>query len=571
MNFREITYQKIKDEINYYLRETYNKADLIFSPAEPFGQVVDVIQGIYSTLLQYTKNVVDQFDVNGKAKNNVKMMRTLAKIGGYNPTRPISSTGVLTFKLKPGINISEEINGNQITIFDKTQLKNKTNNLYYVLDLGADNSIFQLDNNRQFHINLIQGKYEKQTLTGSGSINQSYVINIPGSAEIENFNFTLKINGELWTIRKHIWDMLPEEKAVVVDTGFSNGVELKFGNNSYGKVPPIGSLIEFEYLLTDGSIGNINRKTFNDFSFMDDILDSAGESVDIEELFDISNINDINFGADGDSVEFLSNILPIVSTNFVLGQPQQFAFQIKKLGVFSKVSAYTLNDSNEDDTIYVYAVPDIRLFREGTTNYFNINQGAFYLDEDEKEKLYEYLKGPGTMLVTKGLKIVNPKLKKYIINIFVQLYDNVIEETLKIDIQNKISDYFLNSIRFDRIPTSDVISLIQSINEVDSVEVVFLSEENETYHLRNNIFEKNVNTSRLNVSKYKPLENYNSEMNMGLDNTLGDIIFKNDEYPIIRGGWIDRNGIEYEENLSNSGPGPINIFVKGYTRKDNLI
>lgn len=571
MNFREISYQKIKDEINYYLRETYNKADIIFSPAEPFGQVIDVIENIYATLLQYTKNVVDQFDINGKAKNNRKMMRTLAKIGGYDPTRLISATGVLKFQLKPGVNISEEINGTQITIFDKTQLKNKVNNLYYVLDLGSDSSIYQLENGRNMFINLIQGKYEKQSFTGIGSINQSFVVNIPGQSEIENFNFTVKVNGELWEIKKHIWDMLPEDKAVVVNTGFNSGVELIFGNGSYGMAPLIGSTIEFEYLLTDGSLGNINRNTFNEFTFIDDVLDSSGETVAMEDLFDITNVNDINFGADGDSVEFLSNILPIVSTNFVLGQPQQFAFHIKKLGVFSKVSAYTVNDTNKDDTIFIYAVPDIRLFREGSTNYFNIAEDAFYLDDIEKEKIYEYLKGPGTMLVTKSIKMVNPVLKKYVINIFVQLYDNVIEEKLKIEIQNTISDYFLNSIRFDRIPASDIISLIKTIPEVDSVEVVFLNEDNETYHLRNNIFNENVNTKRLNVSKYQPLDNYDENFTTGIDTTLGDIIFNKDEYPIIRGGWVDRNGIEYEENLSSLGPGPINIYVKGYTSTDNLI
>lgn len=571
MAFKEISYQKVKDEINFFLRDTYSKADIIFSPAEPYGQVVDVVEGLYATVMQYAKNVVDQFDVNGKAKRNKKMIRTLAKLGGYDPTRAISATGVLKFQLKPGIVIAEEIRGSQITIFDKTQLKNKTNNLYYVLDLGTDSMIFQLENGRNFFVNLIQGKYEKQVFTGSGLINQSYIVNVPGQAEVENFNYTLKVNGESWSIRRHIWDMLPEEKAVVVDTGFSGGAEIIFGNGAYGASPAIGSIIEFEYLLTDGSLGNINRETFNDFSFIDDVLDASGETVDMENIFDISNQNDINFGADGDSIEFMSNILPIVSTNFVLGQPQQFAFQIKKLGVFSKVSAYTMPGASEDDTIYVYAVPDVRLFRDGSTNYFNIDEDAFYLDDVEKEKLYEYLKGPGTILVTKNVKIVDPVIKRYVMNIFVQLYDSVKEETLKIEIQNKVSDYFLSNVRFDRIPASDLISMIQEIEEVDSVEVVFLSEDNETYHLRYNIFQKNVNTNRIDVGKYMPLDNYNPNTVIGIDSTLGDIIFKENEYPVIRGGWIDRFGIEYEENLSASGPGPINIFVKGFTKSDKLI
>ena len=68
-----------------------------------------------------------------------------------------------------------------------------------------------------------------------------------------------------------------------------------------------------------------------------------------------------------------------------------------------------------------------------------------------------------------------------------------------------------------------------------------------------------------------PLDNYNPNLIIGVDPTLGDILFKDNEYPIIRGGWVDRNGISYEENLSNAGPGPINIFIKGFTKRENLI
>jgi hypothetical protein len=151
------------------------------------------------------------------------------------------------------------------------------------------------------------------------------------------------------------------------------------------------------------------------------------------------------------------------------------------------------------------------------------------------------------------------------------LYDDSVEETVKISIQNAVSNYFLNNLRFDRIPVSDLISLIKNVPGIDSVEVVFQSEENETYHLRNNIFQQNINTDRIDISRYAPLDNYDPDAIFGIDPTLGDIIFKENEYPIIRGGWVDRNGIEYEENSSVAGPGPINIFVKGYTRRDNLI
>ena len=115
-------------------------------------------------------------------------------------------------------------------------------------------------------------------------------------------------------------------------------------------------------MITNGQDGNIFRRTVNDWKFIDDVVDGFGNTLDITKVFDVLIFNDINFGANRESLTFTRNILPIASNNFVLGLPQQYAYEIKKLGVFSHVNAY-----EDNSIIYIVATPNIKLFKNIVT------------------------------------------------------------------------------------------------------------------------------------------------------------------------------------------------------------
>ena len=89
--------------------------------------------------------------------------------------------------------------------------------------------------------------------------------------------------------------MIPNEKAVVTRTGFNGGLDIIFGNQNFGNQPPLNSTIQVVHLITDGIDGNIFRRTVNDFTFVDDVLDGFGNPVDITSIFDVLIFNDINF------------------------------------------------------------------------------------------------------------------------------------------------------------------------------------------------------------------------------------------------------------------------------------
>lgn len=566
--FSSLTFNGIKEEIERYLKQTYNKAAVLFSPASPYGQILSVIENLHQMSLLYLKNSINQFDLTNPGSDNPRIIRNEAIAAGHLPSRGISATGTLRLTLKTDSNISEDIPGSRVSFTNRSLLRNSTNSLDYSINLGTDKTTHKITPNYSLFLPIIQGRWEVRRFTGDGSQLQTYVIKNPGQKDIENFNIEVLVNGDVWEVKKHIWEMIPEEEACVVRTGFNGGVDIVFGNSGFGSIPPIGATIEVNYLLTDGSNGNIFRRTRNDWRFVGDVIDGNGDIINPSDVFNVDIFTDINFGADEESVAFTKNILPISSNNFVLALPQQYAFEIKKLGVFSHVNAY-----ERTGTIFIVATPNVRLFKNQNADYFTIDKRAFELDRYEKSKIDKYLKSSGTIQLTRKYRIDSPKLSYYVMNVFVIPYTGVTDDSVNAQILDKISEYFLDLKRINRIPKLDLIRELSTIGDIHSVDVKFISKKNEDYH------RENINRQKNNIanfdSKYnndisiKKSSTYNPNEVLGLDPVLGDIIFEPEELPLVRGGWYDRNDVYYSEDIDVNQMKSVNIIKKGTVDSKN--
>jgi hypothetical protein len=561
MNLTEISFAKVKTEIENFLKTEYSKSSIVFSNASPFGQVLSVLENLYQLSILYMKNSIKQFDMLDPLAVNARAIRNAAIFAGHIPARAVSATGTLKFSIKTSVDIAKEVPGSRVTFLNRISMKNKTNGLEYAINLGTDQVTYQVSSSTQFFVSIIQGKWESKNFTSSGEQNQTFQVKIRGKKEVENFNYEVLVNGDYWTIKKHLYDLLPDENACVIRTGFEGGIDVIFGNSGFGAIPQIGSLIEIKYLVSDGSNGSIFRRTQNDWTFIDQPLDGNGNSLDVSNIFDIAIYNDINFGSDSENLQFTKNVLPIVSNNFVLGLPQQYAYQIKKLGVFSHVNAY-----ERFGTIYVVATPNIKLFKSQNSNYFEINISAFDLDDYEKSKIDRYIRTGGNIQLTRKYKITSPVLSYYVMNVFIITYSDAKDDNVDSQIYEKISEYFLNLNRIDRIPKSDMVQTLSSIGDIHSVDVSFISRKNEEYH-KNAMMEdsnrRNTYASKEANQISRPLPTYNPNTTLGLDSILGDILFEPSEIPIIRGGWFDRSSFYYSDDLKDNGLKSVNIIRKG--------
>ena len=577
MEFIELSFSNIKGEVENYLKLQYKKANILYSPSSPYGQILHVLENLHQLSFVYLKNSISQHDLSEPNSLNDLVIRNAAIFSGHIPGRSISATGNLRLIVKSDIEIERELQGGRITINNRSKIRNKSNGLDYAINLGQDSVTYYVNPNTKILLPIIEGKFKTTNFTGTGEQNQSFQISLSGNEDIENFNYEILVNGTYWTSKKHLYDLRPNEEACVVRTGFNGGIDIIFGNGGFGKMPPLGSIISATYLVTKGDDGNIFRRTFNDWSFTDDAIDGLGNSVDLGKIFDIYIYNDINFGANKESMIFTKNILPIVSNNFVLGLPQQYSYEIKKLGVFSYVNA-----SEDSGMIYIIACPNIKLFKNKNADYFLVDIKAFELDNYEKSKIDKYLRTNGNIQLTRKYKIDSPILSYYIMNIFVIRYSDSTDDSIQSQIIDKVSEYFLNFNNTERIPKSDLVASLSLINDIHSVDIQFISKKNEDYHKQEikkqenkrlgftkfdvNIdakSNKDISIPNSNIDPVKISPDYIPNATIGLDPVLGDIIFESKEMPIIRGGWYDRNGIYFSDEMESLGLKSINIIKKG--------
>ena len=568
--FSEITFSKVKAEIQAYLQSTYNKAGVLFTPSSPYGQILSVIENLFQLSILYLKNTIKQVSLLEPTSINERMIKNSAILAGHLPTRAISATGTLKLSLNSTTVIQNDISGGKVTLYNRQTLKNKTNGLYYSVSLGVDKQLYNINNSSTIYLNIIQGKWNKTTFTGDSSSSQSFTITLRGNQEVENFNYEVLVNGTIWETKTHITDLLPNENACVVRSGIDGGIDILFGNKDFGGIPPLSSTIEIYYISSDGSNGNIFRRTPNDWIFVDSATDGLGNSIDLTKFFNVDIYTDINFGADKEAILFTRSIVPVSSNNFVIGTVQQFAYQIKKLGVFSHVNAYLKNG-----VVYIIAVPNISLFNNANGNYFSISLSAFMLDNYEKSKIIKYLQSGGNILLSQKLVIDTPVLSLYVINVFVITYSDSVMDNVNSEITDALSTYFLslssNSAINGRIPVSSIISILSAINDINSVNISFVSKKNEDYHSAAMIADQNRRNQYADptlLSASRPSLTYNPNTTLGLDGSLGDILFEANEVPVIRGGWYDRNNNYYSDDINSNVLKTVNIVNIGTVQRN---
>ena len=269
-NLTEITFSKLKSEIQTFLQKEYSKSNILFSSASPYGQILFVVENLFQLSLLYLKNALKQYDLSDASANNVRVIRNAAVIAGHIPGRSISASGALLLTVKSSIDATTAIPGNRITLFNKHALKNKTNSLNYSIMLGNDKQTYSVDSVTKIYLNILQGSWTTTTFTGSGQINQTFQVTARATQQdIENFNVEVLVDGIYWALKKHLYEMLPNEEACVVRTGYNGGIDIIFGNGGFGKSPDAGANIEISYLVSDGAIGNIFRRTRNDWKFVE--------------------------------------------------------------------------------------------------------------------------------------------------------------------------------------------------------------------------------------------------------------------------------------------------------------
>lgn len=553
--------QKNRAKISDLLSQTfeliqarYGMSNQLFTVASVWGQIIFVLDNLSQFILFFIEDSITELNINTATRES--SVYGLATLAGHNPTRSISAKGEVEVKWN-GKNF-EDIGGSAVLIPKNSQLKCLNNGKVYLLKFPQEYTRLNLEPNNKLTCSIIEGTLNTNQYTGNGSKLQSFNISARGTSSIENFEVSVKVNGVEWKRYDSLYDIPRNGLGYLVRSSIISGIDVFFGNNDFGYPPNAGSIIQITYLESTGASGNILVEDSGQaiFSFDSEGTDLFGNQITLSDVLQAKCTIAPQMGANQESIDLTRLIAPKTSRSFVLANPTNYITFFEKFGQFSVIEAFTTFDDqyiSDDNVIYLILVPDISLTLKSNESYFDIPVSRFKLTKPQRDRIYQLIDESGQKIVTTEVKILDPVIKKYVVNIAITIFEGNDPETIKSQIVNTLSNYFLNIRRRDKIPRSDLIAAIEAIEGIDSVSLYFVSQSNEEAKIQ---------------SPNSP--------DVGFDE-FGDILMGKDEIVIISGGWDDRNGIHYDSGAGMDNLSSVNIDVRAmvpYTynsRVNNLL
>jgi len=529
-----------------YLQRTYGQSRNVFTVASAWGQILFVLQNLSQMILYFIEDSITELNINEATRDY--SVRSLARISGYDPGRATTAQGEISIKW----NLKEsDVGGGAIILANNTKIRCDQNGLIYTIVLNSNKVKIPLISAPGKKFKIIQGAFKTSYFTGNNTLLQSFNVFTKAGSYVDQFFVNVFVNEEQWKRYDSLYDIPLMAKGFITKQGISQGIDIYFGNNNFGLVPPSGSTVRIEYLETLGFNGNIVSTQDNPltYSFVDPGEDVFGTEVNLNNYLEINSLIDPSFGANPETLDLIRLVAPKTSRSFVFANAVNYEIFLEKLGVFSQVSAFsTFDDENleDDNVVYLYLVPDVTLNLESNEDYFDLDVQEFFLTDSQKLQILNLLEDSGSMIATSVVKILEPTISRYVINIILTVFEGYDLDVVKDNIRSSISEYFINLKRRDRIPKSDLIAILEGIAGIDSVSLFFVGKKNEE-----------------NQSAIQNLPNVSqSEKNklVGL-NDYGDIIIGKDELVLIRGGFSDRDGLFYEDGIVDNTPCSLNISI----------
>jgi hypothetical protein len=545
-----------------YLARTYDQAQEVFTPASPFGQVLTVVSNLGEMIFFYIEAALTELNIS--RARNIESIYGLSRLTGHDPTRGISARGIIGLRLNTSA--ANLVSGDYVQIMNGAKLQIGQNGLTYFLRFNSDFIRLDKTTNEFVNVEIIQGTKDEQSFTGTGFALQSY--NLTTKDPTDQYLVEVFVDGQLWKLEDSLYDMNNGEKAVMVKSSVNGGLSIFFGTNQFGLPPALGSRIRVTYIKTRGNAGNIGG-TQLDIKFEDSGTDTSGEAIDLNEILALNITRNPMFGSDTEDPAFTRLIAPYQSNSFVLANPNNYIYYLSKYDFWSFIDAYnTKNDEylDDDNIIYLFLIPDVAKKLTSDLDYFSVPEIEFTMTAAEKEMTYEILNQSGRQVVTAETRIVDPIIKRYALNVVIRYFENFDKDGIRIEIRKNLDEYFLNVNRRDRIPRSDIISIVENVDGIDSVNVFFISEVNEKAIEDGFYFVPVYGTDPITDQKAL-IENKKivlvagEDPQLGLD-SFGDVVIENNDLAIIRGGWKDRNGTYYEPIPEANKISSLNVFFE---------
>lgn len=542
-NLIQTKYNQIDTAVKNYLSKTLNNYNTSYGNNTIFGQLINVLNGVVQNMMLYIEDsLVEQNKYTAQRK---KSIYGLAALSGYNPClgKAAGVQLVVKFQLNNSRNLNAIINNH-------TSLTCTQNGLLYNMVLPQDAIVLSIDkDNSARYIYAVQGRFETQKFISTGGKYYTQNFKFLGNLDVDYLQ--VKINNKTWSKVESVYDMNPEGEQWTYKISPVGGIDLVFGNGRFGKVLKDGDVIDIQYLLHDGSAGNVDVNTQTYFVFNDNLMDVNGKEFDGNSIFEVTFATDdaVTAGSDSESIDQVRQMIGLNSRSLVLASPENYKNELNKFSFCGYNRTWTEPGSMVVNSL---VIRNYKLIIDDNKTYFDLKEEDFRLTPTQKSSLINYIENSGNQLAGISYSIIDPVICKYAMYIYLKMktlsYD---KNYINSQVRKLIADFFSDIQSDIFIPKSDIVHLLKTnIQEIDGVDVYILSEMNETamqtgsYINTKYTYDPSLNIYNKTTEKVDLYPGENP--NIGLDNH-GNIYLQSDEqFPVLMGGWdyLNKDGDE---------------------------
>ena len=603
-----------QDSINY-ISQSYGNVGQYFSMASPMGQLLQIMLNYGRMILFYNEDSITELNMETASRPN--SVKGLASLTGHNPSRSMAARGTLHLEyngepieayasvvtIPNNTELTNASNGLTYTII----LPGEEARINLAGTNFIDVNVVQGSLEYQQVTGTGDPLQSFNFATNKGASIDNYFVNVYVNGKqwkSENSILDMGFNEEAC--------MVKTGQSGGLDVFFGNGY------NGQVPILGATILIEYLITDGDaGNIDQMETNLPDQWKFVTPGYTLNGEETDLNKVIATSIKNTILFGTLEEPLYLTRLLAPHMSRSFVLANVDNYIYFLRKLNIFTIIDAipgfatfedqYALakyNQANteyekwnkeylaesadsgtdstkslqlktyvdranellfiaagileeqkkDDNTVYLFLIPDINKRITPGTNYFDAPIQAFSLSDSEKTALLDLIEESGQRVITVDNAILEIQYPKFVINMSLILWEGAEYDTVRETIISSCSTYFLKNTRRDRIPVSDLIKVVEDVDGVDSVNLWFDADKN-------------------NYDIYRTF--------YGIDD-YGDIILERkvkdawnndvpvkDIYALFRGNFESFNGVFYEDGTAKSELSTVNIQLRGYTPKDS--
>ena len=527
-------YYDFTHNVKSYLAKTLAGFETNYGNNTIFGQLINVLANTVQNMMLYVEDsLVEQNKYTAQRK---KSIYGLAAVSGYNPSMGKAAGCSVRLVFKP--TTQQNIN---VILQNNTKLYCSQNGLIYNVVLPQEAIILNIENNNSSkYVNVIEGKFETQTFISEGG--QLYSQNVICTGDIDIDYLEVRINDEIWERKDSLYDMNPDGKEFICRTSIKKGFDLVFGNDQYGRQLKNGDKLTVKYLVHSGELGNITQNESVEFIFADTLYDISGLEVDGNSIFNIflSELDGINSGTYSENIKQVKEMIGYNSRSLVLADPKNYKNLINKFSFCGYNRTWC-----EEGSLIVNSIilKNYKLQLQSGSDYFSLKPSDFFLNQSQKDSIINYISNSGQQLAGTVLKIFDPELCKYAAYVYIKTKTQQLDQKmLETKIRTLIGDFFSNVQSDIFIPKSDIVHLLKdNISEIDSVDVYFISEKNETAlkerKYENKIYKYNPSTGLYDIKTENVYLYEGEDPGLGLDSHGNIYLDNNDQFPVLMGGW----------------------------------